>query len=85
MDTVPSFTQVLSLDRFLTRSPFCLAKTASLQSLDHSQGLFCRASNVQIVNDLVAQDAFGIDHEQTTQRDAAIFNQHAVIAATSFW
>src|SRR5712671_2147834 len=72
--------RTLGLDRFLTWPPFRLAKPAGLQGLDDAQGFFGRTSNVQIMNDFVAQHAFRIDHEQTAQCDAFVFDEHAIIA-----
>ena len=74
----------LVLDRFLTRPPFRLAQTTGLQSLNHTQGFFSRTANVQIVDDLVTQRPFRIDHEQTAQRNAALFDEHAVVARHLF-
>src|SRR5918996_1568395 len=65
--------------RLLTWFPLCLAQTARLQRLDNSQRLFGRTSNVQIVNDLVTQDAFRIDHKESAKRNAAALDEHAVL------
>jgi hypothetical protein len=41
------------------------------------------AADVVVVDDLVADDALGIDDEQRTPSDALLRNQHAVVAALS--
>src|SRR5205085_12320278 len=64
--------------RLLPRLPFGLAEAAGLERLYHTQGLFGRAPDVQVVHDRVAQNAFRVDHEQPAQGDALILDQHAV-------
>src|SRR5439155_23419458 len=44
-----------------------------------AQGLFSRTPDIQIVNDLVTQRPFWIDHEQTTQRDTPVLDEHSII------
>src|SRR3712207_7444377 len=39
-----------------------------------------RSADVEVVDDLVAKDALGVDHEQAAQRDALVLDQDAVVA-----
>src|SRR5689334_15629537 len=41
-----------------------------LQRLHHTEGLVDAAPERQVVHDLMAHDAFGIDQEETAERDA---------------
>ncbi len=75
---------LLGVNRLLAWLPFSLAESARLQGLNHAQGFFRRASDVEIVNHLVAQDAFWINHEETAQCDAFVFDQNTVIARDRF-
>src|SRR2546423_8697179 len=75
---------LLVLDLSLPRPPLCLAQTAGLQGLDDTQGFFGRSANVQIVNDLITQSPFRIDHEQTAQRDAPFLDEHAIVTRHFF-
>src|SRR5688500_13607400 len=70
----------LRVQSLLARLPLSLAKTTGLQRLDHAQRLFRRTAHVQIVDHLVTKNAFRIDYEETTQRNAAVLDQHTVIA-----
>src|SRR5262245_12083031 len=67
------------VQRLLTWFPLRLAKSTSLQRRDHSQRLFGRTTNVEIVNDFVTEDAFGVDDKETTQGNPAALNQDAVV------
>src|SRR5262245_31010142 len=68
------------IQSLLTRFPFRLTKPAGLQSLDHPERLFSRATNVQIVNYLIPKDTFGIDHKQTSKCDSLLVDQYAIVA-----
>src|SRR5256885_16916593 len=72
--------QLLSSNRFLSRLPFGLTEAAGLKGLDDAQRLFSRTTDVQIMNHLVAQHAFGINHEKSAQRNPFVFDEHAVVA-----
>src|SRR6185503_14754657 len=74
----------LALDRFLPRSPLCLAKPAGLQGLNHAQGLFSRAPDVQVVDHFVAQNTFRVYYEQPAKRNAFVFDQDAIVACDLF-
>jgi len=52
-----------------------------LQSVEDTQGFVGAAAERQVVDQEMADDALGVDEEQSTERDAGIFEQHAVIAA----
>src|SRR6267142_4359395 len=70
----------LTVKSLLTRFPFSLTQSASLQRLNNSKRFLSRTSDVEIVNHLVTQGALRIDNEETAKRDTAIFNQHAIVA-----
>ena len=71
---------LLGVKRLLPWLPFCLAQTAGLQRLNHTQSLFSGASDVQIMHDLVTKNSFRIDNEKSAQRNATVLDQYAVVA-----
>src|ERR1043165_5669074 len=64
----------------LARMPLGLAQPAGLERLDDAQRLLGGATDVEVVDDRVAQHAFGVDDEEAAQRDALLLDEHAVVA-----
>lgn len=52
-----------------------------LERVNQAQGLVDAAAHRQIVDGDLAQHAVGVDEEQAAQRNALLFNQHAVVLA----
>src|SRR5262249_49895481 len=72
---------VENIQRRLTNTSLGRTQPAALQSIQHSQNLIAAAAHAQIVDDLVLQNAIGVDDEQSTKRQVATFDEYTVCFA----
>src|SRR5687767_5804718 len=68
----------LDLQILLPGRPIGSAEAAGLQALQDAQGFVDRASDVQVVDDRILENAFRVDDEQTAKGDVRFFHQDVV-------
>lgn len=66
----------------MARFPPQRAEGATLESLKDTEGLFNTPTNVQIMNNLVLKDTFGINDEKTSQCNPLLWIKDSVGAGS---